>query len=166
MTCFELLFCWCPFVTLGVTPLGQRPCGVKWHIPSPAYLKGHTLVASALSSLSVSSDESGVGKWLSQNNPRIRSLSMRWGGWNCPSLASSWFSCLFLLFYCSGQKVWLFQISSFKLPSLSISVSSAVFPAALHGDSQNLTAQPCNWWVFLSLWYVKGKALVRKMCCR
>lgn len=38
-------------------------------------------------------------------------------------------------FYCSGQKVRLFQISSFKLPSLNISVSSAVFPAALHGDS-------------------------------
>lgn len=41
MTCFELLIHWCAFVTLGVTPLGQRPYGVKWHIPSPAYLKGH-----------------------------------------------------------------------------------------------------------------------------
>lgn len=31
--------------------------------------------------------------------------------------------------------MWLFQQLIFKLPSLNISVSSAVFPAALHGDS-------------------------------
>lgn len=80
---------------------------------------------------------------------------MKNGEWKCPCSASSWFSCLVLVFYCSGQKAWLFQLPSFKLPSLnnsgfcSITCSSSWWlpKTSLHSHTTSRCFFPSDkWW--------------------
>lgn len=138
-------------------------------------------MASALSSraaLSVSQEEDSVGEWLSQNNPAIMGLSMRWGSlwvvsnpdafmrrrhnWSQVRYSFLFFSnihymkngkwnyLLSLLLVFLFVSAFFFTIWHRKYSSSScwvssyllwISVSSAVFPAAPHGDSPKLPSR-------------------------